>query len=177
MVVIRSARADDIDDFKEVVKSSITVLCKDYYSEEQIEGLLKQYPGPELYRRWLNERVLIVAEMDEKIIGFAQFDPARSGIEAVHVLPEYTYLGIGRNLVREIEKIAREKGVKKLVLDSSINADEFYSKCGYMKKGIGKVKCNNGVELDTISYEKELQVNSAINSQSSAAGTPEDGAH
>ena len=156
MLEIRNVMVEDIDHFKEVVKSSIMVLCKDYYSEEQLEALLKEYPTAELYKRWINERVLIVAEMDSKVIGFAQFDPAISTIEAVHVLPEYTRLGVGRDLIGEIEKIAREKDIKKIILDSSINAEAFYAQCGYTNKGAGIVKCNNGVELETILFEKKL---------------------
>lgn len=55
MVVIRSATEEDIDNFKEVVTSSISILCRDFYSEEQLKGILKQYPEPGLYKRWINE--------------------------------------------------------------------------------------------------------------------------
>lgn len=161
MVNIRRAEVDDIEHFKEVVESSITVLCKDHYSQDQINGLLKQYPVPELYKRWLNERILLVAEKDSKIVGFAQFDPAIAAIEAVHVLPECTHLGIGRRLVEEIENIASAMNIKRIVLESSINADKFYAKCGYVRKGLAKFTCNNGVELKTVTYEKQLHANNS----------------
>lgn len=158
MTNIRRAVENDISEFKLVVKESILELCKDYYSAEQIDALLKQYPGFELYKKWISERVLLIAEKDEKIVGFAQFDPATSSIEAVHVSPRYTYQGIGRELVRKIENVAEEMGIRKITLGSSMNADNFYTKCGYCRKDITKFKCNSGVELDTIAYEKEFKI-------------------
>jgi GNAT superfamily N-acetyltransferase len=157
MINIRRAEEQDISYFKEVVEESILELCKNHYSEEQIDALLKQYPGPELYRKWISERVLLVAEKEGTIVGFAQFDPTTSSIEAVHVLPRCTYQGIGRMLVGKIENAAEELGILKITLGSSINADNFYAKCGYIRKYLVKFKCNNGVELDTVAYEKEIK--------------------
>ena len=99
MTHIRNARESDIVRFKEIIEASILELCKDFYTQEQIEALLKQYPSPALYKKWLWERVLIVAENDDEVIGFAQYDPCTNSIEAVHVSPDHTCLGTGRNLV------------------------------------------------------------------------------
>jgi len=156
MVRIRDARQDDIDEFKEVVSSSVTELCKGYYTPVQLEALLGQYPGRDVYTKWLKDRVLIVAIDENDIVGFAQFDPSLSSIEAVHVSPKHAGRGIGRNLVNEIEKKARSLGICKVTVDSSLNAVAFYSKCGYLRKGPGKYRCKSGIELETEMFEKGI---------------------
>jgi len=153
---IRLATERDIDQFRRVIEASILVLCADDYNPQQLAALLKQYPGPKLYRQWLRSRVLIVAKNDTGVVGFAQFDPDTASIEAVHVDPEYTHCGIGRGMVNEIETIARQRGIHQITLDASINADKFYAKCGYTRTGPGSFRCNNGIELATIAYEKSI---------------------
>lgn len=153
---IRMATASDIDCFMAVVETSILALCREAYTQQQIDALLQQYPGPNLYKKWLTERILIVAENEGGIIGFAQLDPDSASIEAVHVLPAYTHRGIGRRLLNEIENIAAQRGLAKISLDSSLNAERFYAKCGYLRKGSSQFKCNNGIELETVAYEKAM---------------------
>ena len=156
MVTTRLARSEDIDDFKNVVVESIHELCKWHYAPEELESLLAQYPGRDLYEKWLHERVLVVAEVEGKIVGFAQYFPPNSSIEAVHVLPAYAKRGIGKMVVALIEEIARTQGAKRITLGSSLNAVGFYEQCGYSRKETGTFKCNNGVELDVVNYEKQL---------------------
>ena len=77
-------------------------------------------------------------------------------IEAVHVLPTCFYNGVGRQLVEQIENIVRSLGVNKITLESSLNAVDFYEKCGYTRKNSSKYKCNSGAELEVVRYEKEI---------------------
>lgn len=156
MTQIRNATEGDIGPFKEIIESSISEFCKDYYTSTQIDSLLGQYPGPALYQKWLTERVLIVAEDETGIVGFAQFHPSSSSIEAVHVSPNRARGGIGRQLLNAIEAIAKNQGILKITLDASLNAAGFYSRCGYTRKEISSYRCKNGIELKTIRYEKGI---------------------
>ena len=104
MLQIRNATSDDVETFKEVVRTSVLGLCKDHYTPEELDSLLEQYPGRELYEKWINDRVLLVAESECGVIGFAQYNPSNTSIEAVHVTPKYTGAGIGGKLVSKIVK-------------------------------------------------------------------------
>lgn len=154
MIEIRKAVKDDIEQFKEVAKTSIMEFCKDFYAPDQINALLGQFPEHDLYSKWIEERVLIVAESNGRIVGFAQYNPDISHIEAVHVLPSYAFNGVGKRLVNKIEEIATSQGATKINLGSSLNAMSFYEKCGYKRKESSKYLCKNGVELETVTYEK-----------------------
>ena len=156
MIRIRNATQDDIEPFKEVIKSSILVLCKDFYTPDQIKALLGQFPDFDLYAKWIDERVLIVAENNGVVIGFAQYTPELALIEAVHVEPSMARSGIGNMLVNAIEKVAMSQGASKISLESSLNAVEFYKKCGYQRKQSSSYLCKDGVTLETVSFEKVL---------------------
>jgi ribosomal protein S18 acetylase RimI-like enzyme len=155
MITIRRAVAGDIDDFKNVVVESVLESCKGHYTSAQLASLLAQYPGREVYEKWLDERLLLVAEDEGKIVGFAQYFPPDSSLEAVHVLPSYGKQGIGKTLVTRVEEIASTQGARKIILGASANAVGFYEKCGYARKEKSTFKCNDGNELDVVNFEKE----------------------
>ena len=110
MITARKAISEEFDDFKKVVVESVLELCKHHYTHAQLKSLLAQYPGRELYEKWIHERVLVVAEDDGKIVGFAQYFPPNSSIEAIHVLPSQVKRCVGKNLIGLIEDIARNQG-------------------------------------------------------------------
>ena len=84
----------------------------------------------------------------------AQYSPNISSIEAVHVDPSKACKGVGRKLVEAIEGFAVVLGKDKITLESSINAIQFYEKCGYKQIKASKYTCKNDVELDVVTYEK-----------------------
>lgn len=98
----------------------------------------------------------MVAEDEGKIIGFAQYFSPDSSIEAMHVLPSHAKQCVGKSLVELIEDIARKQGAMKITLGSSLNAVGFYEKCGYVRKECSTFKCNDGVELAVVNFEKVL---------------------
>ena len=46
--------------------------------------------------------------------------------------------GVGRKLIEKIEKTAKKRKIKKLIVHSTPYAEEFYKRCGY--KRIKKIK-------------------------------------
>jgi hypothetical protein len=51
---------------------------------------------------------------------------------------------------------SKSRGVRNITLDASLNATEFYARCGYTRKQASKHRCKNGVELETVGYEKNI---------------------
>lgn len=54
-------------------------------------------------------------------------------IERVGVIPECQHQGIGREMIKEAEAWARDKGYEKIVIHSKYSAAGFYDKLGYLK--------------------------------------------
>jgi len=53
--------------------------------------------------------------------------------ERICVLNTYRGKGVGRMIMEESEKIAREWKIKSLILSAQVQAESFYKKCGYSR--------------------------------------------
>lgn len=62
---------------------------------------------------------------------FYEIDKNTALIGRVVVLDEYRNKGIGKLTMLEAEKWIKELGYKKIIIDSRIEAIDFYKKCGY----------------------------------------------
>ncbi|SCW64217.1 Acetyltransferase (GNAT) domain-containing protein [Ruminococcaceae bacterium YRB3002] len=58
----------------------------------------------------------------------------------VVVLPEYRKRGLGRTVVTEAEKWIGELGYREILIDSRLEAVEFYGKLGYLHAGSDVVR-------------------------------------
>jgi ribosomal protein S18 acetylase RimI-like enzyme len=161
---LRQAAEPDVASFREVARRSIFELCDPWYSQEELRAWLGQYPAAAVYRRWLRTRMLVVAEQANRVIGFAQLDPERAAIEAMHVLPECARCGVGTGLARTIEELAARRGFSNISVEASVNAAAFYERCGYVSLGAARFICRNGRELDAVKLRKELPAYSPLRS-------------
>ncbi|MFW9935293.1 MAG: GNAT family N-acetyltransferase [Candidatus Thorarchaeota archaeon] len=85
----------------------------------------------------VSEYPAIVAECDEKIVGFLFYTPFRQDavlLLALGVLPHYQGCGIGKTLVTHIEQFAREQGRFQLLVvttNDNLPALGFYQRIGF----------------------------------------------
>ncbi|PCI18910.1 hypothetical protein COB64_04560 [Candidatus Wolfebacteria bacterium] len=93
------------------------------------------------------ERIVILAEILDKVIGVVQLElvhpnpemadgKTTAHIDGLRVDQKYRNQGIGKRLMAEVEKIAKEKGFRKIVLGFSKGLtheflSKFYSEQGY----------------------------------------------
>ncbi|MBS7639998.1 MAG: GNAT family protein [Candidatus Bathyarchaeia archaeon] len=92
------------------------------YADEEYEKELEEY------RRFFselkgNDRVeVLVARIEDRIVGFLALwrmdDAEQTTSIGISVHPDYWGRGIATNLIREAVKLAREKGVKKLIIET-----------------------------------------------------------
>jgi len=80
--------------------------------------------------------VLLLAVMEDTIVGslLGTFDGWRGNLYRLVVAPEHRRLGIGRRLVREVEQIFRQWGVKRPTVLVEVDrpwAIDFWSAVGY----------------------------------------------
>lgn len=92
-----------------------------------------------------NYQVYICATDDEKLVGYCSLTIKNNlwmlanlgNVDELVVDSEYRNRGIGKMLMCEIEKIAREHECKRLELDSAFHrtiAHEFYERSGFEKR-------------------------------------------
>jgi len=82
--------------------------------------------------------ILMVAYEDEQMLGCCMLVEKASDtvqLRQMAVLNDMQGSGIGRALMTFAENVARDRGYKKIIMHARQNAQGFYEKMGYRKKG------------------------------------------
>mgnify|MGYP001597092953 CR=1 FL=1 len=99
-----------------------------FYPKEVIKDWLIEMT-PEIILEKSKQRICFVAEENGIIIGHISL--YNNEIKKLHVLPEFHGKSIGKQLLQEIEKVAKSNRLTKLIVLSSVYAEPFYKKCGF----------------------------------------------
>ncbi len=155
-IKVRRAARSDGEHIWRVHTAAIKGSCGDRYTVEEIDAWTSRL-SPDSYDAQIRGKALYVAQDDEQVVGFGQLDVVSGEVEAVYVLPDQAGRGIGGLLLRTLEDVARECGVKRLHLDSSLNAVGFYEHEGYVVRGETWRAMQSDVSLPCIRMEKTLK--------------------
>jgi predicted N-acetyltransferase YhbS len=131
-VVIRDAVAADAHAISKVILDSLRTTNARDYTSDIIERLAQNFTVERVAMQ-LKERQVVVALVEAEIVGTASL--ASGSIHAVFVAPSLQNKGIGETLMRELHRRASVSGVTKLTVQSSITAEPFYAKLGYVAVG------------------------------------------
>jgi ribosomal-protein-alanine acetyltransferase len=130
---IEHATTRQLDRLYEIEKECFQ---KEAFTKQQIAYLLAAYNS-----------VSLVAKVNSEIVGFIisvvilERNAFVGHILTIEVLPQHRRKGIAQQLLLEIEKILKEKGVKACrleVRENNITALKLYQKLGYLK--VAKLK-------------------------------------
>lgn len=159
MTILRPARADDVCQIRSLHIAAIEVCGPHAYDEEQVAAWAEKEtdPGPESVEG--SNQHVIVAEIDDSVVGFGKLVPDHREVQAVYVHPEFTRQGIGSAILERLENLAVESGIETLELQSSLNAVEFYDVHGFSQVRENAVeKQYNGtlVTIPVATMEKPL---------------------
>ena len=103
-----------------------------------------------------HDQIVIVAEVNDCLAGFGEVVPQRNELLAIYVNPDFVRRGVGSAIIRELERLAREKNMTHLNLDASITAVPFYKAHGYYSLGRGVHNFRNGNKMDCVKMKKDL---------------------
>ncbi len=129
----------DVDPFCKVLYEVLDTQFPGY-KPEVIEHFKKKSYTPANFRYWLNEdmKTVLVARIDDEIVGFAVIDGPYGGVSLCRwlgILPEYQRKGIGRKLIDTWKIVAVGQNCHKLELAAQPTAKEFYEKVGLELEG------------------------------------------
>jgi|694.fasta_scaffold142799_4 putative acetyltransferase len=102
------------------------------------------------------QTVMIVAELDGRVVGFGEVVPSKNELRAVYVSPSVGRKGVGKALLYEIESIARQNQAEHLWLDSSLTAAKFYARNGYQNDGNSEHELKTGRKMQCVKMSKKL---------------------
>lgn len=154
-MIIRPAKLTDSARIAATHQASIEAYCSASYSPQSVAAWVAIL-SPDIYANAINEKITIVAEDGDEILGLGILDLERKEIAAVYVHPSVKGKGTGRRLLQELEAIASNNGVTELSLCATLNAAGFYSHLGYIGKGGSFHELPNGVRLECIRMQKSL---------------------
>lgn len=167
---IRPAEIDDAPAVWEAHVSAIRILCCGSYTPEQIEG----WAGPRKpddYLDPISNRRMFVAEVEGRVVGFAEF--LREEVRAVYVHPDFARKGIGRALFQRIVEEMRARNVEKAWLNASLTSVPFYSAMGCKEGKEQKHRLSSGVEISCLAMEIEIQKRPTSRSSQLGPSAPE----
>ena len=127
-MTIRRFRDSDAPAVSELIVENLkTVNIRDY-SEELVDALAACRTPQQLLES-VEKCDAFVATENGRISGVAMLNGDRMTNVFVHA--QMHGRGIGSSLVSRIERLAKKRRIPRLVVDSSITAAGFYTKCGY----------------------------------------------
>jgi ribosomal protein S18 acetylase RimI-like enzyme len=105
--------------------------------------LIKIYSKQNLYYQLKNnQRIILVVYEDKQPLGFAMIDEPYGGVSFLRWLAvdkNHQGKGVGKMLVFEWEKIAKNQGCHKMELAAYPLVSSFYERCGFEKEGLRKM--------------------------------------
>lgn len=158
-MLIRQATPEDAEAVAELLVRSIRELCgPDYDNDEKILAQWCANKTPENMRRGIEDpnNYWIVAIENEVIAGTALMTIAGE-IRLCYILPEYLGLGIGKAMLNDLLRNARVLRLRKVTLESTRTAREFYRRNGFVETG--PVQCMGAIP--GFNMERDLLINYA----------------
>jgi putative acetyltransferase len=153
---IRKASDTDKKNISKLHISSIERLCGKHYTNEQLNAWTSVLT-PSVYDQALKEKVFLVAhDSKQNLMGLGILDVQNAEISAIYIHPDSVGNGVGTKLLFELEKIARNSNVVKMIVYSTLNAKGFYQKHGYFDYGLTFHRLPNGSKLECVRMFKEL---------------------
>lgn len=125
---IRLALEDDADDVSGVILRALRETNAKDYTTEIIERIERSF-SPGAVRQLIGKRTVFVAAIGTRIVGTASLDG--SVVRTVFVAPNVQARGVGKRLMAEVERAARERNIPALTVPSSVTAEAFYARLGF----------------------------------------------
>jgi len=164
MILLREAKEKDIAIISALAEEIWPQTYSAYISEAQLRYMLdKMYSRGELLGQLQAGHTFLIASEEEKDVGFAGFsliDPGQQvyKLHKLYVLPEMHGKGVGKLLIREVARLAAERGGKSLQLNVNRNnkAKDFYLKAGFNIKETVDLDIGNGFFMNDYVMERPL---------------------
>lgn len=154
MLQIRPARYNDAEAAFDIRLQAIRHQCISVYTPEQVHAWT-QVPLTDRYRASV-ERDYHIAWWDALPVATGLIDFQSGELGALFVLPAFMGQGIGKAMVRHLERLALEAGLAEIHLDATPNATPFYKRCGYHGDAAGIYTSPSGLELACTPMHKRL---------------------
>ena len=143
---IRIARHDDADSIVLVLQQSIRKICGQYYDDPEIIDQWCSNKTKENILDWMdnakNRMIVLLHNEVISAVGLVSLETRK--ILLCYVSPGLVRNGYGTVLLKELESVSIENGVKQIYVQSTLNAGNFYLRNGY---AVTEVKLERPISL------------------------------
>jgi GNAT superfamily N-acetyltransferase len=129
-ITVRRFEREDAGAVSRLILDNLMLVNIHDYGEAAVQNLARFYT-PQLLLEYAQQGESYVAVQGSNILGTATLEQNR--VRNVFVRMTYHQQGVGRILMRHIEKTARQQGKACLVLQANTGAVGFYQKLGYVQ--------------------------------------------
>jgi len=123
------------------------------YSPEQLNAWAPEEPDREVWARLDNQYCFIV-EYQKIIVGFTSLS-LDGHVDFLYVHKDFQGRRIANNLLKQIERLARKKGLNCLATEASVTARGFFEKAGFIVLRENR-KLLDGIAFRNFTMEKML---------------------
>ena len=151
-----------------IIQNLAKVIWPDAYgailSEAQLDYMMEMmYSNDSLRSQLLSNNVFLLAEIENKIVGFASYElnyqnSSSTKIHKLYVLPEIQGKGVGKGFMQYIQNIALKQANSALILNVNKynKAKDFYLQNGFEIAESVVVQIGNGYVMDDFIMRKTI---------------------
>ncbi len=151
---IRIGVFSELPEIQNLFSETITFVCQNDYDQKQIEAWKSSVENSERWQNLIQNQYFIVAELDNKIVGFASLENGNY-IDVLFVHKNFQRMGIAQKLFVELENEAKRLNNFVLTSDVSKTAKAFFESNGF-KVIAEQLQVRKNVEIINYKMQKEL---------------------
>ncbi|AXQ28305.1 GNAT family N-acetyltransferase [Solimonas sp. K1W22B-7] len=154
MMKIRKATRADAQAAWDIRKEAILKACTQYYPADLLTIWTSGAPNDV----WADavEQSFHVGDEGGLVAVTGMLNIATGQVDAMFVRPSHMGLGIGRQMMDFLERLAHSHGIVSMNLSATLNAAPFYRHCGWIGDSVEIYKSPRGIELACVPMTKAV---------------------
>ncbi|KDN56188.1 GNAT family N-acetyltransferase [Flavobacterium seoulense] len=156
-LIIRAGILCELDEIQNLFSETITFVCHNDYNQNQIEAWKSSVENLERWQNLIQNQYFIVAELNNKIVGFASLDKGNY-VDVLFVHKDFQRMGIAQKLFDKLENEAKRLKSFVLFSDVSKTAKAFFESNGF-KVLLEQLQIRKNVEIVNYKMQKQLSTN------------------
>jgi putative acetyltransferase len=155
MPMQRAATQDDLAAMWALRTRALRAGCSAHYPAAVIDTWSAS-PAPASLAVHAHAGSAVVAEDEGNVVGFAVLDLGTGEVDAAFVDPAHQGRGIALDLLRALETLAQQRGLRRMFLSASLNAVPFYERAGFVRLRDEVYAHRSGIGIASVFMEKML---------------------
>ena len=164
MITIVAATAEDFKDIQNIAYTTWPTTYETILSKAQIEYMLELFYSEDALFKNLNDgHYFLIAKQNHETLGFTSYQPHYQGknqtrLHKLYLLPSAQGKGVGKLLIQEIEKKAKENHDQSISLNVNRfnKAYLFYLKNGFQVITEENLEIGSGYFMEDYKMERRL---------------------